>query len=88
MVDRQIVLCDENGNTTIGSGDDAVPYENELANIETLEDITQIKLTVYNIPGAELPNSGGPGTRIFMILGTILITGAGLLLLKRRRTIN
>ena len=88
VVDRQIVLCDENGNTTIGSGDDAVPYENELANIETLEDITQIKLTVYNIPGAELPNSGGPGTRIFMILGTILITGAGLLLLKRRRTIN
>ena len=43
--------------------------------------------TVKNTPGASLPNCGGPGTRLYTILGTILIAGAGLLLWRRRRTI-
>jgi len=44
-------------------------------------------VTVGNDAGAALPNSGGPGTRIFTILGSILILGAGVLLWKRRRLI-
>lgn len=40
-----------------------------------------------NTPGAALPNTGGPGTRLFTILGSILILGAGVLLWRRRRTI-
>ena len=44
-------------------------------------------VTVGNTSGAALPNSGGPGTRVFTILGSILIAGAGLLLWRRRRTI-
>jgi LPXTG-motif cell wall-anchored protein len=42
---------------------------------------------VGNTPGAALPNTGGPGTRLFTILGSILILGAGVLLWRRRRTI-
>ena len=42
---------------------------------------------VENTPGAALPNTGGPGTRIFSIFGSILILGAGVLLWRRRRTI-
>ncbi|MBQ9064142.1 MAG: LPXTG cell wall anchor domain-containing protein [Blautia sp.] len=42
---------------------------------------------IPNEPGAALPNTGGPGTRIFIILGTILFAGAGLLLFRRRRTV-
>ena len=42
---------------------------------------------VENTPGAALPYTGGPGTRFFTILGSILIAGAGLLLWRRRRTI-
>lgn len=42
---------------------------------------------IQNERGAELPSTGGPGTRLFTILGLILIAGAGLLLLRRRRTI-
>ena len=38
-------------------------------------------------PGVELPSTGGPGTRLFTILGLVLIAGAGVLLLRRRRTI-
>ena len=45
--------------------------------------------TVYyeiaNNAGCELPSTGGPGTRLFTILGSILILGAGLLLWRRRR---
>ena len=42
---------------------------------------------INNIAGVALPNTGGPGTRLFTILGTILILGAGVLLLRRRRLI-
>ena len=37
--------------------------------------------------GYELPSTGGPGTRLFTILGSILILGAGALLWRRRRFI-
>jgi LPXTG-motif cell wall-anchored protein len=37
-------------------------------------------ISITNIPGAVLPNTGGPGARLFMILGSILILGAGVLL--------
>ena len=40
-----------------------------------------------NPRGAALPHTGGHGTGIYMILGSILIAGAGLLLLRRRKTI-
>jgi len=44
-------------------------------------------LTISNIPGEELPNTGGPGTRLFTILGSIMVAGAGILLWRRRRTV-
>ncbi|MBO6309606.1 MAG: LPXTG cell wall anchor domain-containing protein, partial [Oribacterium sp.] len=43
--------------------------------------------TVTNQAGSALPNTGGPGTRLFTILGSILILGAGVLLWRRRRLI-
>ncbi len=45
------------------------------------------KFTIKNEPGAALPHTGGPGTGIFTILGSLLIAGAGLLLWRKRRTI-
>jgi len=44
-------------------------------------------IAVQNEPGAALPYTGGPGTRIFTILGSILILGAGALLWRRRKLI-
>lgn len=41
--------------------------------------------TVNNEPGIALPSTGGPGTRIFTILGGMLIALAGVLLLQKRR---
>ena len=45
--------------------------------------LTITSAEIENEPGAALPYTGGPGTRIFLILGLILITGAGLLLWRR-----
>ena len=42
---------------------------------------------VPNEPGVALPNTGGSGTRLFTILGSILILGAGVLLWRRGRFI-
>ena len=42
-------------------------------------------VTVRNIAGFVLPSTGGPGTRLFTILGSILLLGAGLLLWRRRK---
>ena len=46
-----------------------------------------ITIIITNTPGAALPNTGGPGTRLFTILGSIMILGAGILLWRRRRVI-
>ena len=43
--------------------------------------------TYENERGYELPSTGGPGTRLFTILGSIMILGAGVLLWRRRRLI-
>ena len=47
-------------------------------------------LTVTNIPGAELPASGGPGTNLIYLTGIILtgLAGAGLLMRRRRRSVS
>ena len=44
---------------------------------------------IINTPegGYELPSTGGPGTRLFTILGSILVMIAGVLLWRRRRLI-
>lgn len=41
---------------------------------------------VINYTGAELPSTGGMGTTIFYIAGSILLIGAGVLIILRKRT--
>ena len=40
---------------------------------------------VINTQGTELPSTGGIGTTIFYVIGAILVLGAGILLVTRRR---
>lgn len=42
-------------------------------------------VTITNEAGAELPSSGGIGTTIFYILGSLLAVGCGVVLISRRR---
>lgn len=40
---------------------------------------------IVNTRGVELPSTGGMGTTIFYVLGTVLVLGAGVLLVTKRR---
>ena len=42
--------------------------------------------TIVNESGAVLPSTGGIGTTIFYVIGAILVLGAGVVLIARRRT--
>ncbi len=48
-------------------------------------DVESGVVNVENNSGTELPSTGGMGTTIFYILGAILVCGAGVLLITRRR---
>ena len=38
-----------------------------------------------NVKGTELPSTGGMGTTLFYIIGAVLVLGAGVVLVTRRR---
>ena len=50
----------------------------------TLSD-SNVKNEITNRSGSELPTTGGIGTTIFYTVGGILVLGAGILLITRRR---
>ena len=54
------------------------------ANYEDLKEEANV-LKIVNKSGAELPETGGMGTRVFYILGTVLVLGAGIILVSRKR---
>ena len=41
--------------------------------------------TIENLPGTVLPSTGGIGTTLFYVLGSILVLGAGVLLVSKKR---
>ena len=55
---------------------------------ETTVDYNVSEITVVNTQGAELPNSGGMGTTLFYFMGTVLVLGAGVVMVTRRRMAN
>lgn len=42
-----------------------------------------VALTVRNNQGATLPETGGMGTTLFYVIGSLLVVGAGILLIVR-----
>jgi fimbrial isopeptide formation D2 family protein/LPXTG-motif cell wall-anchored protein len=44
--------------------------------------------TIKNEKGSELPSTGGIGTVIFYVLGSLLVIGCGIVLVSKRRTNN
>lgn len=59
--------------------------DNGVVNVtaETPQGVDEVK--VLNQTGSVLPSTGGIGTTIFYVLGTILVLGAGVLLVTRKR---
>gem|GEM_PF-1425323 len=65
----------------------AVVDDPETTEIDESKDATNATFEVKNEPGVALPSTGGPGTRFFTLLGSMLIclAGAGFILLNKKR---
>lgn len=50
-----------------------------------IETIAATAVVVVNKAGTELPSTGGMGTTIFYVLGAVLVVGAGVLLVAKKR---
>jgi len=56
---------------------------NDKVTLDTTNNV--FNTTIVNNKGTELPSTGGIGTTIFYVIGAILVLGAGILLVTRRR---
>ena len=81
---------DENGADLPGAKFRLCKYEtswevvSDYSDDITLDNTGHI-LSVKNIPGTSLPDTGGTGTKLFSIIGIILTVFAGAVLRRRRR---
>ena len=69
---------DANGNVTETQTEVTVTYANENIAVYDFG-------AIVNKQGTELPSTGGIGTTIFYVVGAILVLGAGVVLITRRR---
>ena len=58
---------------------------NPTVKVGTAEPSTTLSTNVVNNSGAELPSTGGIGTTIFYVLGGLLVAGAGIVLVTKKR---
>lgn len=54
----------------------------------TVQNTNNLTVEVPNATGTELPSTGGMGTTIFYVVGAILVIGAAVLLITRKRMSN
>lgn len=73
------VYLDENGNTTETKTEKTIEVKVDIANIAATA------VVVVNKAGTELPSTGGMGTTVFYVLGTVLVMGAVVLLVTKKR---
>jgi len=76
------VYLDENGNITNTETDKKTEVKVDI------EKIAAKPVVVVNKAGTELPSTGGMGTTIFYILGSILVVAAVVLLVTKKRMSN
>lgn len=75
------ISVDENGNVSFKDG-----YSDSLVNIpENEEDDTHKTVVVTNVIGDRLPETGGSGTTILYVAGGILVAGAAIVLITKKR---
>ena len=76
---KTTVYLDENGNTTETKTENTIEVKVDIANIAATA------VVVVNKAGTELPSTGGMGTTVFYVLGTVLVMGAVVLLVTKKR---
>ena len=75
-------LTDQNG-TVLADDDNNPILENDYAAVSE----NGLSISVKNEPGVALPNTGGPGSHLFIILGTMLtvLAAGGLVWMRKRK---
>lgn len=74
---------------TVPSGyNKAADQDFEIEDGDYTADNLEQTATVINESGAELPATGGIGTTIFYVLGSLLVIGCGIVLVSRKRMQN
>ena len=73
-----------NTNPASAQGNDNTLQANGSATVEKDGAETE-KVEVLNQSGAELPSTGGIGTTIFYVVGSIMVVAAGVLLITKKR---
>ena len=75
---------DEKTATAVSEGDATATFTTVLKKSEDNANLASVN--IVNKSGSILPSTGGIGTTIFYIVGAILVLGAGVILVTRRRT--
>jgi len=78
------VKYDAKGNVIASSATATTTEEVE----KNLSDLDENAVRVENEAGALLPSTGGIGTTIFYAIGSVLVVGAGILLISKKRMFN
>lgn len=71
---------DKDGNTISGNTENGATFSAAVA-----ADSAKVSTNVVNKKGSQLPETGGIGTTIFYVVGVVLMLGAGVLLITKRR---
>ena len=74
------VMIDNNGNVTYATKTTAAGEYGSAVAADA-----SVGIKVLNQTGMELPSTGGMGTTLFYILGSVLVLGAGVLLVVKKR---
>lgn len=81
LLGNPVEITIDGKNANEDSSEDSNEEGNAGENSNKLEVIAE----VANAAGSELPSTGGVGTTLFYIIGGILVIGAGILLIVKRR---
>ena len=73
------IYYDENGDVV------EEVTETSSTTIEYNEDLETAALEIQNRKGPELPSTGGMGTTVFYVLGSVMVLAAAVLLITRKR---
>ena len=52
------------------------------------DDASKLELTILNTEGSTLPSTGGIGTKLFYLIGSLLAAGSGVVLVTKKRMAN
>ena len=77
----KITVSDKGITMQTDNGESSIKYQAKM-------DGPTYTFTIENTPGVELPETGGTGTGLFTLLGSVLMLGSCMLLIRRKRTLT